>query len=359
MKAAVCRAFKQPLSIEEVRLAEPGTGEVKVRIVACAICHSDILFMEGAWGGELPVVLGHEAAGVVERVGDGVTQVEAGDHVVVTLVRSCGHCHFCARGERPLCETKLPLDLRSPLSAPDGSTIRQGLRTAAFAEQVVVHASQVAAIPREVPLESASLLACGVITGLGAVLNTAAMRSGGQVATIGTGGVGLNCVQGAAICGASTNIAIDLLDHKLAAARTLGATHTVNPGREDVRAAVQSLTDGRGVDYVFVAAGSAAAIEQAARLVRRGGTVVVVGMTAEGVQVRFEALDIADNALRILGSKMGSVRMPLDVQMLAGWYLQGRLKLDELISGRYPLEQINEVIASAAGGEALRNVITF
>lgn len=359
MKAAVCRAFKQPLSIEEVRLAEPGTGEVKVRIVACAICHSDILFMEGAWGGELPVVLGHEAAGVVERVGDGVTQVEAGDHVVVTLVRSCGHCHFCARGERPLCETKLPLDLRSPLSAPDGSTIRQGLRTAAFAEQVVVHASQVAAIPREVPLESASLLACGVITGLGAVLNTAAMRPGGQVATIGTGGVGLNCVQGAAICGASTNIAIDLSDRKLAAARTLGATHTINPGREDVRTVVQSLTDGRGADYVFVAAGSAAAIEQAARLVRRGGTLVVVGMTAEGVQVRFQALDIADNALRILGSKMGSVRMPLDVQMLAQWYLQGRLKLDELISGRYPLERINEAIASAAGGEALRNVITF
>jgi Zn-dependent alcohol dehydrogenase len=258
-----------------------------------------------------------------------------------------------------LCETRLPLDLRSPLSAPDGSPIRQGLRTAAFAEQVVVHASQVAAIPREVPLESASLLACGVITGLGAVLNTAAMRPGGQVATIGTGGVGLNCVQGAAICGASTNIAIDLSDRKLAAARTLGATHTVNPGREDVRAAVQSLTDGRGADYVFVAAGSAAAIEQAARLVRRGGTLVVVGMTAEGVQVRFEALDIADNALRILGSKMGSVRMPLDVQMLAGWYLQGRLKLDELISGRYPLERINEAIASAAGGEALRNVITF
>ena len=198
MKAAVCRAFKTPLSIEEVRLAEPGPGEVKVRIAACAICHSDILAMEGAWGGELPVVLGHEAAGIVEAIGDGVTQVAAGDHVVVTLVRSCGHCHFCARGERPLCETRLPLDLRSPLRAPDGSPIRQGLRTAAFAEQVVVHASQVAAIPREVPLESASLLACGVITGLGAVLNTAAMRPGGHVATIGTGGVGLNCVQGAA-----------------------------------------------------------------------------------------------------------------------------------------------------------------
>jgi Zn-dependent alcohol dehydrogenase len=258
-----------------------------------------------------------------------------------------------------LCETRLPLDLRSPLSASDGSAIRQGLRTAAFAEQVVVHASQVARIPHEVPLESAALLACGVITGLCAVLNTAAMRPGGHVVTIGTGGVGLNCVQGAAIGGARTNIAVDLSDPKRAAARTLGASHTIDPSREDVGAAVRSLTDGRGADYVFVAVGSAAAIEQGARLVRRGGTLVVVGMTAEGVQVRLEALDIADNALRILGSKMGSVRMPLDVQMLADWYLQGRLKLDELISARYPLEQINEAIASAAGGGALRNVITF
>jgi Zn-dependent alcohol dehydrogenase len=162
-----------------------------------------------------------------------------------------------------LCETRLPLDLRSPLSAPDGAPIRQGLRTAAFAEQVVVHASQVAAIPREVPLESASLLACGVITGLCAVLNTAAVRPGAHVATIGTGGVGLNCVQGAAISGARTNIAIDLSERKLAASRTLGATHTIDPGREDVGAAVRSLTEGRGADYVFVAVGSAAAIEQA------------------------------------------------------------------------------------------------
>jgi S-(hydroxymethyl)glutathione dehydrogenase/alcohol dehydrogenase len=198
-----------------------------------------------------------------------------------------------------------------------------------------------------------------VITGLGAVLNTAAVRPGAHVATIGTGGVGLNCVQGAAIAGAATNIAIDLSDRKLAAARSLGASHAINPRQEDADAAVRALTDGRGADYVFVAAGAAAAIEQGARLLRRGGTLVIVGMTAEGVQVRFEALGIANNALRILGSKMGAVRMPLDVQMLAGWYLQGRLKLDELISARYPLERINEAIASAAGGEALRNVITF
>ncbi len=359
MKAAVCRAFRQPLTIEEVHLAEPGPREVRVKIAACAICHSDILFIEGAWGGDLPAVFGHEAAGVVEAVGAGVGEVAPGDHVVVTLLRSCGQCHFCARGERPLCETRLPLDLRSPLRAADGSALRQGLRTGGFAEEVLVHASQVAAIPRRVPLASAALLACGVLTGLGAVLNTAAMRPGARVATIGTGGVSLNCVQGAALGGASANIAIDLSERKLAAARTFGASHTVDPGREDAAAAVRALTDGRGADYVFVAAGSAAAIEQGAGLLRRGGTLVVVGMTAEGAQIRLDPLDIADRALRILGSKMGSARMPLDVQMLADWYLQGRLKLDELISARYPLGQINEAIASAASGAALRNVIVF
>jgi S-(hydroxymethyl)glutathione dehydrogenase / alcohol dehydrogenase len=359
MKAAVCRAFKEPLAIEEVDLAEPRAGEVKVRIAACAICHSDLLFLAGAWGGELPAIAGHEAAGIVEQVGAGVATVAPGDHVVVTLLRACGHCPFCCRGERPLCETRLPLDLRSPLSASDGSPIRQGLRTAAFAEAVVVDASQLAPVPRELPFDRAALLACGVLTGVGAVLNTAAMRPGSHVATIGTGGVGLNCLQGAAIGGARTNIAIDLSDRKLAAASTFGASHTLNPGREDVHAAVRALTAGRGADYVFVAAGSAAAIEQGAGLLRRGGTLVIAGMTADGVQVRLEAVDIADRALRILGSKMGSARMPLDVQMLADWYLQGRLKLDELISARYPLDRIDEAVASAAAGDALRNVIVF
>jgi S-(hydroxymethyl)glutathione dehydrogenase / alcohol dehydrogenase len=359
MRAAVCRAFKKPVTIEEIDLAAPQAGEVRVQIAACAICHSDVLAMDGAWGGDLPAVYGHEAAGIVEEVGEGVEAVVAGDHVVVTLLRSCGHCHFCAKGESPLCETRLPLDIRSPLTARDGSSIRQGLRTGAFAEQVVAHMSQIAVIPREVPLESAALLACGVITGVGAVLNTAGVRPGSHVATIGTGGVGLNCVQGAALCSARTNVAIDISDSKLAVARTFGASHTINPGELDAQGAVHSLTEGRGADYVFVAAGSGAAIEQGATLLRRGGTLVVVGMTPDGVKIRLEPVALADKALRIIGSKMGSVRLPVDMPLLVDWYRQGRLKLDELISGRYPLEQINEAIASAASGAALRNVITF
>ena len=359
MRAAVCRAFKQPLTIEQVDLAGPRAGEVRVRIAACAICHSDLLAMDGAWGGDLPAVYGHEAAGVVEEVGPAVARLGPGDHVVVTLLRSCGHCYLCTGGESQHCETKLPLDLRSPLAARDGSTIRQGLRTGAFAEQVVVDASQVATIPREVPLDSACLLACGVITGVGAVLNTATVRPGSHLATIGTGGVGLNCVQGAALSGARVNIAIDVSQPKLAAARTFGASHTIDPREEDAQDAVRALTAGRGADYVFIAAGSAAAIEQGVTLVRRGGTLVVVGMPADGVKISLEAVDIAAQGVRILGSKMGSARPCVDVPLLADWYLQGRLKLDQLISGRYTLEQINDALESARSGAALRNVITF
>ena len=198
-----------------------------------------------------------------------------------------------------------------------------------------------------------------MITGVGAVLNTAAVRPGSNVATIGTGGVGLNCVQGAALSGAKVNVAIDLSSHKLAAARAFGASHTIDPREAEACDAVRALTAGRGADYVFIAAGSAAAIEQGVTLLRRGGTLVVVGMPAYGVEVRLEAVDIADRAYRILGSKMGSARLRLDIPLLAAWYLQGRLKLDELISGRYALEQINEALASARSGAALRNVITF
>ncbi len=359
MQAAVCRAFKAPLSVEEVRLAPPGPGEVQVRIAACAICHSDLIYLDGGWGGALPAVFGHEAAGVVAEVGAGVSRFAPGDHVVVTLLRACGHCWACAGGEPQLCATKLPLDLRSPLQAADGGSIRQGLRTGAFAEQVLVDASQIVRIPKTLPLASACLLACGVITGVGAVLNVAGVRPGSSVVTIGAGGVGLNCIQGAAIAGAEPNIAIDLATPKLALARQFGATHDLDAAQPDLLAAILDLTGGRGADYVFVAAGSPAAIEQGVALLRPGGTLVVVGMTPEGVKVRLEALDLADRALRILGSKMGGARLEIDIPKLAGWYQAGRLKLDQLISGRYPLAEINAALASARAGSALRNVITF
>lgn len=359
MRAAVCRAFGAPLAVEEVALAAPRAGEVEVRLAACAICHSDIAYADGAWGGDLPAVYGHEAAGVVERIGPGVARVAPGDHVVVTLIRACGHCRCCAKNLPVACETRFPLDRETPLRAADGAPLVHGLRTGAFAERVVVEASQVVAVPKDMPLDRAALLACGVITGFGAVTNTAAVPPGSDVVVIGTGGVGLNAVQGAAHVGARSVIAVDLSDAKLAAARRFGATETVNPAERDPGAAVRESTAGRGADYVFVTVGAKAAFDQSYGLLAPAGAVVLVGMPASGVLSEFDPGTLAGAGQRILGSKMGSARIDEDIPRLVALYREGRLKLDELITGRYRLADINEAIASAKRGEALRNVIVF
>ena len=359
MKAAVCRTFGEPLVIEDIEIAAPQAGEIKVKLAACAICHSDIFYAEGAWGGDLPAVYGHEASGVVEAVGSRVTTVAPGDHVVVTLIRSCGHCHYCSQGALVACETTFPLDQDSPLKTANGEDLVHGLRTGAFAEHVVVDASQAVPIPKDIPLESASLLACGVITGLGAVVNTAKVRPGANVVVIGTGGVGLNAVQGAALCGATEIIAVDLADDKLEAAFKFGATSTINPTREDVADAVRARTGGRGADYVFVTVGAKAAFDQSYGLICPTGTVVLVGMPATGVMSEIDPGSIAAYGQNIMGSKMGSAQIQVDIPNLVTLYKQGRLKLDELITGRYALEDINEAIDSVKRGEALRNVILF
>ncbi len=359
MRAAVCYDFGKPLVIEELEIDPPQAGEVKVKLAACAVCHSDIHYMEGAWGGKLPTVYGHEAAGVVEETGPGVTRVKPGDHVVVALLRSCGCCYYCAQGDQHMCETEFPLDREARLHGKSGVAVEQGLRTGAFAERVVVDQSQVVEIPEEVPLESASLLACSVITGLGAVVNTAKVPSGSSVVVIGTGGVGMNSVQGAMLSGAHPIIALDLAADKLEAANAFGASHTINSKQEDAAEAVRRMTQGRGADYVMVTVGSKAAIQQGLGLLRKGGTLVIVGMPASGVMAEIEAVEFANDCQRILGSKMGSTRLQVDLPKLVALYQQGRLKLDELISGRYALEEINEAIASVKRGEALRNVIVF
>ncbi len=359
MRAAVCREFGGPLRIEEVRLADPGTGEVRVDIAACAVCHSDISYIDGAWGGTLPAIFGHEAAGTVAAVGPGVTAITPGDTVVVTLIRSCGQCFYCRAGDETMCETSFRLDTEPGLHGLDGEPINQGLRTAGFAEQVVVHESQVASVPRDLPPRAAALLACGVVTGFGAVTKTAEVPAGSTVAVVGAGGVGLNCIQGAAHVGAAQVIAIDLNETKLALAEKLGATATVDAGERDTAAAVAALTGGRGVDYVFVAAGSAAAVETSLPLLRRAGTLVVVGMPPSGQLARIDTGELAHHGRRILGSKMGSARVSHDIAMLTGLYASGELKLDELITATYPLEDINEAVRSARAGEAARNVIVL
>lgn len=359
MKAAVCRAFGKPLVIEEIAIAKPGPGEVLVDVKACAICHSDISYAEGAWGGDLPAVYGHEAAGIVRETGQGVTGVKPGDHVVVTLIRSCGHCHYCSQGSLVMCEEVFPLDRKSPLTGASGEPYVQAMRSGAFAEQVLVHESQMAPIPKDIPFASASLLACGVITGYGAVANTARVTPGQHVAVIGCGGVGLNSIQGAAIAGATTIIAIDLSDEKLDAARRFGATHAINSKTENAAEKVKSLTSGRGADVVFVTVGVKTAFDRAFDYITKNGSVVVVGMPATGVFAEYDPGTLAAWNQKILGSKMGEARIARDIPALVELYRTGRLKLDELITARYPLEQINEAIAAVNEGKALRNVIVF
>jgi len=359
MKAAVCHAFGEPLVIEDIEIAEPGAGEIKVRMEAVAICHSDIHYAEGAWGGPLPAVYGHEAAGTIETVGPGVTDLAPGDFVVVTLIRSCGHCYHCARGKRTICEHEFPLDVEGPLSYADGSPIKQSMRTGAFAEYITVDRSQAAKISSDVRKECAALLGCGVITGLGAVTNTAQIPVGSTVAVIGTGGVGLNSVQGAALAGARTIVALDVSAGKRQTALEFGATHAVDPMANDARDQVLAATDGRGADYVFVTVGAPQAYDSSISLLAPGGAVVYVGMPPVGSTTSLEPLSVADYQHRVLGSSMGSTHVQQDIPALVQLYKQGRLKLDELVSNTYPLEQINEAIAEVKKGEVLRNVIVF
>ncbi|NJN81399.1 MAG: Zn-dependent alcohol dehydrogenase [Caldilineaceae bacterium] len=360
MKAAVCYAFDQPLTIEEIDIDPPKSGEVKVRVVACAICHSDVHQIRGDWSAVVPLVAGHEAAGVVEELGPDVTRVNVGDHVVMSLLRSCGRCFYCSRGDTHLCEGVFALASETRLRNKKGEPIHQSIKTAAFAEYAVVDQSQLVPIPKEIPLDSASLLACGVITGLGAVVNTAKVGTGESVAVIGIGGVGLNAVQGAVLSGAQPIIAIDLLANKLQAALEFGATDTINSSAEgDPVAAVQALTGGRGVDYAFVTVGSPQAVALAISLIRRGGTMVLVGIPDDKATHSLLLAQTVWRERRILGSSMGGTRLSTQVPQLVELYQHGRLKLDELISRRYPLEEINEAIADMESGAALRNVIVF
>ena len=359
MKAAICREFGKPLVIEEVQLADAGPGEVRVKLSAVAICHSDISYADGSWGGELPAVYGHECSGVVEKVGEGVTTVKVGDHVVVTLIRSCGHCHGCSTGNPVTCSTQFPLDAKSPITDADGKSVVQSMRTGGFAEHVLVHESQCVTIPAAIKMASASLLACGVITGFGAVTNTARMPAGSHVVVIGTGGVGLNAIQGAHVSGARTVIAVDIADNKLDAAKEFGATHGVNSMTGDVAAKVQEITEGHGADYVFVTVGAKSAFDSSYGLLAKSGSVVLVGMPASGVMSEIDPGTMAAYSQNILGSKMGSARIQVDIPNLVDLYQQGRVKLDELVTKTYPLEEINEAIAAVKRGEALRNVIVF
>lgn len=359
MKAAVCYEFGRPLVVEDIDIDPPKQGEVKVQMAATAICHSDVHQIRGEWGGITPLVAGHEAAGIVDTIGEGVTLVKPGDRVVVSLLRSCGRCFFCTTGSPHLCEGTFALQTESRFRNKRGETILQAQKTSAFAEYTIVDQSQLVPVPDDMPLDRAALLACGVITGLGAVVNTAHVEPGSSVVVIGAGGVGLNSVQGARIAGAHPIIAVDLLPHKLEAAMQFGATHTVNAKQPDAAAAVKQMTGGRGADYTFVTVGHPAAVAQGWEMMRKGGTLVIVGLPRVDDMMNVPITAFPWGARTVIGSSMGSTRLRVDVPRLVELYRSGRLKLDELITARYPLDEINEAIDTMEQGKVLRNVIVF
>ncbi|WP_294621181.1 zinc-binding dehydrogenase [uncultured Roseovarius sp.] len=355
IKAAVCHAFGQPMTIEQVNLRAPEMGEVEVTLEAVAICHSDISYAEGAWGGSLPAVYGHEAAGYVTAVGAGVTGVAEGDPVVVTLIRACGECPSCGSGRPTGCETPYDGD-HGPLTLADGGKLHQAMACGAFAEKVVVHHSQVVKTPAEMAMDAASLLACGVVTGVGAVVNAANLRAGQDVVVIGAGGVGLNAIQGARIAGARRIVAVDMNEDKLEDAKAFGATDGILATQDKPWRAAKAAM-GRGADAVLVTVGAAQAYDQAPRYIAGGGKVIMVGMPATGAASTYEAGSFAAAGQSMVGSKMGDVVIKRDIPWMIDMYQQGRLKLDELISNRWSLEQINEAIADTKQGNARRNVI--
>lgn len=359
IRAAVWHGPGTALTIEPVLLAPPGSDEVEIDIAACAICHSDIAFIDGAWEVLPPAVFGHEAAGRIARVGPGVTGFSPGDRVAVTLARSCGTCPDCLAGAPTNCIVRLPLDKTSPLTSPNGDPIVQGLRTAAFAEKTIVHKSQIVAVPDDLNWATVSVISCGVLTGVGAARRTGGVKPGHTVAVIGVGGVGLNAVQGAKIAGAGTIIAIDLSAERRTMARAFGATADIDPGAGDVAAEIARLTGGRGLDRVLVCVGSPTVIDSSISMLARGGAVVIVGMPPDGAVSHYDPSTLANSNQSILGSKFGQAVIVDDVPHYCDLYHQGTLQLDELVTGRFAFDDINAALDATRRGEGLRNVVMF
>ena len=357
IRAAVCRSFGAPLAVETLTLRDPGPSEIEVTLEAVAICHSDISYLEGAWGGTLPAVYGHEAAGRVTALGPGVAKVAVGDRVLVTLIRSCGTCAACASGKPVYCTGK---EERAPkLTDASGVPVHAAMECGAFAEKVVVDQSQIALLGEAIVPQSACLLACGVPTGVGAVVNTARVRPGDSVVVIGAGGVGLNTVQGALIAGAARIVAMDLEPSKLEDAGGFGATDTILATDDKPWARLMEITGGTLADHVFVTVGAIPAYDVALRLIAPGGTAYAVGMPHSGALSAYEPVIIAALGQGLRGTKMGDVVLSRDIPWMVDLYGQGRLKLDELVSRQWAFDQINEAIANTNAGQARRNVLVF
>ncbi|MCL4146456.1 UNVERIFIED_CONTAM: hypothetical protein GTU68_054320 [Idotea baltica] len=365
MKAAVLREPNKPLSIEEVAISKPGPREVLVRLSAVGVCHSDVHFWDGTFPAELPTILGHESAGVVEQVGSMVSGFKPGDHVISILSPFCGECEYCVTGHMSICHTQNGDQFKrgekdEPRLGAAGAPVNQFLQLSAFAEQILVHERTLCKITPDMPLDKACLIGCGVITGVGAVFHSARVEPGSTVAVIGCGGVGLSTVNGAALAGASRIIAVDLEDEKLAMAKTFGATDTVNAKDGNAVEAVQELTDG-GVHYSFECIGLKQTAEQAFQMLRPRGLATVIGMIAPGTMVELHGIELLVQEKRIQGSIMGSNRFRVDFPRLIDFYMQGRLNLDQLVSDRIKLEGITGALQNLKDnrGSVARQVVVF
>lgn len=363
MKAAVLYEYNTPLVIEEVELDGPKAGEVLIKTGAAGICRSDYHFMKGEAKTILPVVLGHEGAGVVEQVGEGVSTVKQGDHVILSFVPNCGRCYFCTTGRPNLCDLHAStpgtlFDGTTRLSKGDQSISHFG-KVACFAERTVVPETGCILVADTVPLDGAALIGCCVTTGVGAAILNAQIEPGRSVAVVGCGGVGLNVIQGSSLVNASKIIAVDIREGQLEFAMKFGATHAVNASHQDAVARVKEITDGLGADYTFEVFGSAETVETAYAMARKGGTVVVVGIAPTGEQAAINPVSLVRDEKTLKGSYYGSARCHVDMPKMVDLYQSGRLNVDELITRRYDLDHINEAYEDLNQGGIGRGVIVF
>lgn len=359
MKAAVFREVNVPMEIEEIQISKPRPREVLVRTLAAGICHSDMHFFNGTYPGQVPMVLGHESAGIVEAVGSDVHYVKPGDHIITCLSVFCGHCEKCLTGHLSLCqepEMSRGKDEEPRISQND-TPLGQFAQLGSFAEMMLVHEHALVKIREDMPMDRAALIGCGVTTGVGAVIHTAAVEPGSTVAVIGCGGIGLSCINGAAIAGASKIIAVDRVASKLDLARKFGATDVVDASAGNAVEEIIEMTGG-GVHYSFEAIGLKATAEQAFQMLRAGGTATIIGMIPPGDMVSLHGVDFLSEK-KIQGSMMGSNRFRVDMPRFVDFYLQGRLHLDDLVSARIKLADVNEGMAALETGEIARSVIIF
>ncbi len=363
MRAVVFTSPDQPVEVLEVDIAPPGPGEVKVQIAGAGVCHSDLHLQRGDWSHPLPVVMGHEGSGVVVEVGAGVTNLDEGDHVVISWVAPCGVCRHCLAGREARCELAatvvLPggvlFDGTSRLSR-NGQKVHHYLSTSSFAEYAIVPASGAIKIRKDAPLDVVALVGCAVATGVGAVNNTAKVEAGSTVVVIGCGGVGLSVVQGARLAGASRIVAVDLRTEKAQVAMTMGATDVVDASAHNAIEAVRDLVPD-GIDYAFDAIGHTSTTEQAIAMLGLGGAAVIVGLPASGARASFEPLALAEADQRILGSNYGSVRPAIDIPVMVDQYMDGDLMLNEMVSDRRSLEDAARSLDELRTGVPLRTLL--